>query len=81
MSAPIKTLQGSSDRTGFRVVIAGARSLDKASPISASHKAIAQAMVLNKGDGAELSIRFVEGKSPAFRVNAHGNELELLIAK
>jgi hypothetical protein len=80
MSGPIKSLQGSSDRTGFTVVIPGVRSLDKAGPIAASHKGVAKAMVLNRGDYAELSIRFADGKSPAFRVAARGAELDVLLA-
>jgi hypothetical protein len=81
MSGPVGALQGSSDRTGFTVIVAGALSLDKAGPIAASHKSVARAMVLNKGDRSELTIRFVDGKSPAFRVTGRGAELELLIAQ
>lgn len=81
MTSAVKTLSGSSDRTGFTVVVPGALSLDRASPIAASHKSVARAMVLNKGDRSELSVRFVDGKSPAFRVNGRGAELEVLIAE
>ncbi len=80
MTGTIKTLQGSGDRSGFTVVVPGSRALDRAGPIRASHKAVAQAMVLNKGDHAELTIRFVEHKHPAYRVSGHGSELEVLIA-
>ncbi len=81
MNAPIKTLQGSSDKTGFNVMIPGVRSIDRAGPISARSKVVARAMVLNKNGNAELNVRFVDGKSPAFRVSGHGVELELLIAQ
>ncbi|HEX2677436.1 MAG TPA: PilZ domain-containing protein [Polyangiales bacterium] len=81
MSAPVKALQGSSDRGGFSVTIFGATSRDKAGPIAASHKQIAHAAVINKGDHAELTIRFVDGKSPAFRVTARGSELDVQLAQ
>jgi hypothetical protein len=80
MSAPVKTLQGTGDKTGFTVVASGALSLDKAGPIAANHKAVARAMVLNRNGQAELSVRFDDGKSPAYRVSSHGAELEILIA-
>ena len=36
-------------------------------------------MVINKGDRAELSIRFADGKRPAFQVSAEGTTLYVLI--
>jgi hypothetical protein len=81
MSAPVKMLQGTGDKSGFTVIATGAVSLDKAGPIAASHQAVARAMVLNKNGQAELTVRFLDGKSPAYRVTAHDAELEILIAQ
>jgi hypothetical protein len=36
-------------------------------------------MIINKGDRAELAIRFADGKRPAYQVSAQGNTLQVLI--
>jgi hypothetical protein len=38
-------------------------------------------MVINKGDRAELSIRFAPGKKPAYQITAEGSTLHLLIGE
>jgi PilZ domain len=81
MSAPVKALQGTGDKTGFTVVAQGVSSLDKAGPITATASNVARASIWNKGGQAELTIRFAEGKSPAYRVTARGAELEILIGQ
>jgi len=81
MSTPIRELRGIPDKGGFTVIMPNVLSLDRAAPIAATHKAVARSMILNKGDYAELTIRFVEGKQPAYRVKAVGQTLELVIAK
>jgi hypothetical protein len=79
MSAPVQALQGVSDAGGFSVVISGSLSLDRAGPIGSSVKAVQRAMIINKGDRAELSIRFVGGKSPAYQVSAEGSTVYVVI--
>jgi hypothetical protein len=79
MSAPIRSIEGSADRGGFTIVVSGALSLDRAGPIASAHKSVSRAMVINKGDHAELSVRFSDGKQPAFSVNAEGNTLYITI--
>jgi hypothetical protein len=79
MSGRVHDLQGASDPGGFSVTVLGGLSLDRAGPISSSHKAVQRAMIINKGDRAELNIRFAEGKRPAYQVSAEGNTLYLLI--
>lgn len=79
MSAPVQGLQGTSDAGGFSVALAGCLSLDRAGPISASIKAVERAMIINRGDRAELSIRFANGKRPAYQVTAEGSMVYLLI--
>jgi hypothetical protein len=80
MNAPIKGLEGKAERDGFTLIVRGSLAVDRAGPIKASHKSIAHAAVLNKGDHSELTIRFVDGKHPAYRINARGSELELLLS-
>jgi hypothetical protein len=79
MSKPIQALEGVADSGGFTVTVRGTLSLDRAGPISASHSGVARAMVLNKGDHAELTIRFADGKRPAYQLRAEGTTLYLVI--
>lgn len=80
MSEPVKLLQGSSDAGGFSVVIADNHALDRAAPIKSGHPAVAKASILNRKDhSAELVVRFVPGRAPAFRVTGHGSAVEVLL--
>jgi hypothetical protein len=79
MSKRITGLQGAADVGGFSVSVLGALSLDRAAPISSAHRAVTRAMIMNKGDRAELSIRFADGKQPAYQVSAEGSTLYVLI--
>ena len=38
-------------------------------------------MILNRGDHAELIVRFVEGKEPTYQVRAVGNALQITIGR
>jgi hypothetical protein len=79
MSGPVNALQGSADASGFNIVIAGSRGVMRAAPIADGNPNVARAMILNHGDGSQLSVHFAPGKSPAFRVSAQGSSLEVLI--
>jgi hypothetical protein len=57
----------------------GSLSLDRAGPISAAHKGVERAMVLNKGDRSELTIRFANGKRPSYQVRGDGQTLYVVI--
>lgn len=81
MTAPIKNLRGVPDAGGFTVHVPGALSLDRAGPIAASHRAVRSSMILNKGDHAELTIRFAPDATPTYRVRGAGTELEIIIGK
>ena len=79
MSARIQSIQGTAERDGFTVIINGALSLDRAGPLSSGHKSVSRAMVINKGDHAELNVRFSDGKQPAYQVYADGTTLYITI--
>jgi hypothetical protein len=79
MSKPIQSINGLADAGGFTIIVNGSLSLDRAGPISASHRGVARAMVLNKGDRAELTIRFADGKRPTYQVRADGQTLYVVI--
>lgn len=81
MTAPVTSLRGIADEGGFTVHIPGSLSLDRAGPIAASFPAVRRSMILNRGDHAELTIRFEKGKQPAYRVVGKGKTLELTFGK
>ena len=81
MSLPIQSIRGERIANGFRIEIPESLALDRAGPIAASHPSIERAMILNRGDHSELTIRFVEGRDPAYRVEVRGATLELTIGR
>ncbi|MCG8554954.1 MAG: PilZ domain-containing protein [Proteobacteria bacterium] len=79
MTNPIKKLQGVADTRGFTVLIPGSLSLDRAGPIAAADHAVARSMILNRGDRAELTIRFAPGYTPRYKVWARGRNLHIAL--
>lgn len=73
-------LEGGNTPDGFGVRVRGALSLDRAGPLAASHPAIERAIVMNRGDHADLQIVFKNGMHPAYRVAARGATIEISIA-
>jgi len=80
-NSPITLIQGKSDPGGFSVILPNTRAIDKAAPIALSNRAVSRAKILNRGGYAELSVRFAEGRSPAYRVSAQQTGLEVLIGQ
>jgi len=80
MSRPVRELRGTREADGFTVTIPGTLSLDRAGPIAAAHPLVERSMILNRGDQAVLSIRFVSGRNPDYRVVARGSTVEVSIA-
>jgi hypothetical protein len=80
-SNPITSLQGKSDPGGFTVILPNTHALDKAGPIARANPAVAKAQILNRKGYAELSVRFEQGRSPAYRVSAQQTGLEVLIGQ
>ena len=81
MSQPVTELEGRPLDRGFSVVVPGTLSLDRAGPLARSHPLVEHSTILNRGDHAELSVRFVEGRKPAYRVQGRGAALEITIAQ
>jgi hypothetical protein len=79
MSGKIHSLTGSDDAGGFSVHVAGCLALDRAGPIASAHGAVERSMIINRGDHAELTIRFDQGKRPAYQVVAEGSTLYVTI--
>ena len=81
MTHPISNLTGTASRGGFVVQLVGGMSIDRAAPIKASNPFVDGAGIVNRGDRAELTIRFKDGTNPAYRVTAHGSTVEVTIAR
>jgi hypothetical protein len=79
MTGPVAELRGVRDADGFTVIIPGSRAIDRAGPIGDEHPSVARAMILNRGDQSQLTIRFAPGKQPAYQVRGQGAQLEILI--
>ncbi len=81
MSQPVETLRGQPQDGGFTVTVPGALALDRAGPIAAANPSVERAMILNRGDHAVLTVRFVAGRSPDYRVVARGRAIEVVIGR
>ena len=81
MSGPVQELEGDSRPDGFTVRVPGRLALDRASPIATSHRAVARAMILNRGDYAELTVDFLPGMAPKYRVIGKDNTIEVTLER
>jgi len=81
MSNPVAEMEGIIEADGFSVTIPGSLSLSQAGPIAAAHPDVEHASILNRGDFSELTLRFVAGRQPIYRVEARGPALEITIAR
>ncbi len=81
MSNPVTVLDGIIEEDGFSITIPGSLSLSRAGPIAAAHPDIEHASILNRGDFSELTLRFVAGRHPAYRVEARGPAIEIKVAR
>lgn len=81
MSNPVERMEGVREQDGFSVTIPGSLSLSRAGPIAAAHPDVERAVILNRGEFSELTIRFVAGRRPAYRVDAKGPTLRIQIAR
>lgn len=81
MSNEVTEMEGILEDDGFSVTIPGALSLSRAGPIAAAHSDVEHASILNRGDFSELTVRFVAGRRPPYRVEAQGAAIEITIAR
>jgi hypothetical protein len=81
MSNPVSVIRGVVEDDGFSVKIPGALSLSRAGPIAAAHPDIERATILNRGDFSELTVRFVAGRKPQYRVEAKGASIEIQLER
>ena len=81
MSNPVTTMDGLLEDDGFSVIIPGSLSLSRAGPIATAHPDVEHAAIHNRGDFSELTIRFVTGRQPAYRVEARGPAVQIRIER
>jgi hypothetical protein len=81
MSGPVNSLEGESREDGFSVRIPGRLALDRASPIATSHRAVARALILNRGEYAELTLEFLPGMRPKYQVVAKESSIEITLER
>lgn len=81
MTLPITSVEGEATDTGFTVNLPGVNSLSRAAPIAAANPSVERAAILNSGDHAVLTVRFVPGRTPAYRVEARGSDLIVTIGR
>jgi hypothetical protein len=81
MSGPVLEVEGETRADGFTVRVPGRLALDRASPIATSHRAVARAMILNRGDYAELTVDFLPGMAPKYRVIGKDNTIEVTLER
>jgi hypothetical protein len=81
MSGPVQSIEGEGRLDGFSVRIPGRLALDRASPIATSHRAVARALILNRGDYAELTVDFLPGMRPKYQILGKGNAIEVTIER
>lgn len=81
MSGPVDGLEGERRDDGFTVRIPGRLALDRASPIATSHRAVARAMILNRGDYAELTVDFLPGLRPKYQVVGKDATIEVTLER
>ncbi len=81
MSNPVSVIRGVIEDDGFVVKIPGALSLSRAGPIAAAHPDVERATILNRGDFSELTVRFVAGRKPRYRVEAKGASVEIQLER
>ena len=81
MSNPVIDMDGIVEEDGFSVTIPGSLSLSRAGPIATAHPDVEHASILNRGDFSELTVRFVAGRQPTYRVEARGPAVEITISR
>jgi len=81
MSQPMTRIVGERTDDGFSVTIPNSLSLSRAGPIAARHPSVERSAILNQGSTSVLTVSFVEGRRPPFRVEARGTNLEILIGR
>jgi len=81
MSNDVAEMDALIEDNGFSVTIPGSLSLSRAGPIAAAHPDVEHASILNRGDFSELTVRFVAGRKPLYRVEARGPTIEVTLPR
>jgi hypothetical protein len=80
MDGPIEGIQGAPQPTGFTIVIPNRKTAEPATSLAEKDPRISSVNVSNEAGGAEFSVSFKDGVPP-YMVRAHGDTLEMVLAK
>lgn len=80
MDGNIEGIQGASQPTGFTVAIPNRKTMDPTNTLADKDPRIASINMSSEPNGSELSVSFKDGV-PNYIVRAHGDTLELVLAK
>ena len=81
LSADARGLHGETTDDGFTVVVVGARAEEGARRIASVHPGVERASIDNQGNQATLTLKFVAGRSPAYRVHVRGSALYVTLGQ
>lgn len=80
MDGVIEGIQGAPQPTGFTIVIPNRKTAEPATTLAEKDPRISSVNVSNEAGGAEFSVSFKDGVPP-YVVRAHGDTLEMVLAK
>ncbi len=81
LSRPTRDLRGEVTDDGFRVVLVGANATEGARRIASVHPDVERARIENDGERAVLTLRFVGGRRPPYRVHVAGDALFVTLGR
>ncbi len=80
MDGPVEGIQGAAQPTGFTIVTPNRKAVDPNASLASKDPRLEGVRIANEGTGAEFNITFKDGV-PNYVVRAHGDTLELALAK
>lgn len=81
MTTPVERIVGETTERGILIHVEGSNSISRAGPIAEQHPGVERASIRNQGENAELRLEWRPGYHPAYRVEAVGNRLRILLGR
>src|SRR5262249_14310111 len=79
MDKPVYRVQGVASDHGFTVTVPNSLALTNVSELSKGHPRVDYAAIINYGNFSRLTVQFLPGAIPEYRVQASGSTLEIAI--
>jgi hypothetical protein len=80
MDGPLSGIQGQDVDGGFAITVPGRKSTASAAGLARKDKRIETVDIVNKEDGAVVTVKFRGGEIPVFQAQAKGDRLEIAIS-